>query len=163
MKAISLWQPWASWIAWQLKPVETRPHKRFACLVGQRIAIHAARKWDAAAMCEAQAYLAEIVEAGRTERIESRLATRAAYALGNFVSTAYPSGRIVATAVVTAHRELTSADSQAALCDCEYGRFGLFLSEVREVAFSDPLGRRRPGAQGIFNVEVEAEDLVKSA
>jgi len=46
MKAISLHRPWAQWVALGLKTVETRTHDRFKGLVGQRIAIHAAQKWD---------------------------------------------------------------------------------------------------------------------
>jgi hypothetical protein len=46
MRCISLWQPWAQWVALGWKTIETRSHNRFASLVGQRIAIHAAQKWD---------------------------------------------------------------------------------------------------------------------
>lgn len=44
--AITIMQPWATWIALGLKTVETRSHKRFARLVGKRIAIHAGKKFD---------------------------------------------------------------------------------------------------------------------
>lgn len=44
MYAISLWQPWASFIAAGLKPYETRDWKPPAWLIGKRIAIHAAKK-----------------------------------------------------------------------------------------------------------------------
>lgn len=47
MKTISLWQPHATWIAMKWKTIETRTHARFAGLVGQRVAIHAAKKYDA--------------------------------------------------------------------------------------------------------------------
>jgi len=46
MKAISLWQPWASLIAVGVKPYETRDWAPPAALIGQRIAIHAAKKVD---------------------------------------------------------------------------------------------------------------------
>ena len=42
--AISLWQPWASFIAIGVKPFETRDWPPPAKLIGQRIAIHAAKK-----------------------------------------------------------------------------------------------------------------------
>lgn len=42
MKAISLWQPWASAIPAGLKHFETRSWKPPASMMGQRIAIHAA-------------------------------------------------------------------------------------------------------------------------
>lgn len=44
MKAISLWQPWASLIACGAKPFETRHWAPPRELIGQRIAIHAAKK-----------------------------------------------------------------------------------------------------------------------
>jgi len=46
MKAISLWQPWATWVSLGWKTIETREHDRFKSLIGQRIAIHAAIKVD---------------------------------------------------------------------------------------------------------------------
>lgn len=46
MKAISLWQPWASLIACGAKPFETRHWAPPRELIGQPIAIHAAKKID---------------------------------------------------------------------------------------------------------------------
>jgi ribosomal protein S27E len=46
MKAISLWQPWASLIACGAKPFETRSWAPPRGLIGQTIAIHAAKKID---------------------------------------------------------------------------------------------------------------------
>lgn len=46
MKAISLWQPWASLIACGAKPYETRSWAPPRDLIGQPIAIHAAKKID---------------------------------------------------------------------------------------------------------------------
>lgn len=46
MKAISLWQPWASLIACGAKPYETRSWAPPRELIGQPIAIHAAKKID---------------------------------------------------------------------------------------------------------------------
>ena len=46
MKAISLWQPWASAIAFGLKHYETRSWQPSSKLVGQVIAIHAAKRKD---------------------------------------------------------------------------------------------------------------------
>ena len=46
MKAISLWQPWASLIACGVKPYETRSWAPPRELIGQPIAIHAAKKID---------------------------------------------------------------------------------------------------------------------
>jgi hypothetical protein len=44
MKAITVWQPWASLITWGVKPYEFRSWLAPASLVGQRIAIHAAAR-----------------------------------------------------------------------------------------------------------------------
>jgi activating signal cointegrator 1 len=46
VKAISLWQPWASLIACGMKPYETRHWSPPRELIGQTIAIHAAKKRD---------------------------------------------------------------------------------------------------------------------
>ena len=44
MKAISLWQPWASLIAAGAKTIETRSWAPPKAIIGQRIAIHAAKR-----------------------------------------------------------------------------------------------------------------------
>ena len=43
MKALTIWQPWASLIAEGAKTIETRSWSAPASLIGQRIAIHAAK------------------------------------------------------------------------------------------------------------------------
>ena len=48
MKAITLWQPWASFIAAGIKPYETRDWPPPRWLIGKRIAVHAAKKAVAA-------------------------------------------------------------------------------------------------------------------
>lgn len=46
MKALSLWQPWASLISFKEKWIETRSWKAPQYLIGQRFAIHATLKKD---------------------------------------------------------------------------------------------------------------------
>ena len=46
MKAITLWQPWASLVVYGYKTVEYRTHDRFRHLVGSRVAIHAGQDVD---------------------------------------------------------------------------------------------------------------------
>jgi hypothetical protein len=48
MKAITLWQPWASLVVYGYKTVEYRTHDRFRHLVGSRVAIHAGMQDDPA-------------------------------------------------------------------------------------------------------------------
>ena len=45
MKAISLWQPWATLIAIKAKQIETRSWHPGEGMIGKRIAIHAAKRW----------------------------------------------------------------------------------------------------------------------
>jgi len=48
LKAISLWQPWACLVAFGAKGYETRSWPAPESLIGQRIAIHAAKRWTPA-------------------------------------------------------------------------------------------------------------------
>jgi len=132
MKCITLWQPWATWIALDWKTIETRTHSRFACLVGERIAIHAGRRWDKAAFDLAAPYLTE-------DQIKQ--------------TTDVPSGVVVCTAYVYNHFALSVAHSRYALIECESIRFGLLLSDIR------PLKTLMParGCQGIWNIELPEE------
>lgn len=45
MKALTIWQPWASLIAWPLKSIENRTWEA-PWVLGKRIAIHAGNKFD---------------------------------------------------------------------------------------------------------------------
>ena len=47
MKALTLWRPWA-WALFHGKDVENRTWSPPASMIGQRIAIHAGKKYDAA-------------------------------------------------------------------------------------------------------------------
>ncbi|MHB8272006.1 ASCH domain-containing protein [Bradyrhizobium sp.] len=73
MKAISLWQPWASLIACGAKPFETRHWAPPRELIGQTIAIHAAKKVDkdAAAMATDIMYGQFDNHGGLAERMEA--------------------------------------------------------------------------------------------
>ena len=73
MKAISLWQPWASLIACGAKPYETRHWAPPRDLIGQTIAIHAAKKIDkdAASMATDLMYGQMDDHGGLAERLEA--------------------------------------------------------------------------------------------
>ena len=49
MRALTLWQPWASWIIYADKRFENRPWRPPRQIIGQRIAIHAGRRFDKSA------------------------------------------------------------------------------------------------------------------
>jgi len=140
LPVISLWQPWATWIAWGWKTIETRGHDRFRRLAGMRLAIHAAQHFDHDAMAVAWPYLAEIADGPVAQRVA-------------YPPSYYPKGVIVCTAAVENLGWLSPADSRAALCQCNSSRFGLWLGQVQQ---TPPIKIR--GRQGIFYADVPITD-----
>lgn len=112
---ITLYQPWASWIMWGWKKIETRKHQRFKCLAGRRIAIHAALAFQVEAYYDAHKYLTD-----------EQLTTSKRYT--------HPRGAILGLATVREFRPLNREDSRAALIDCypEYAgqKYGLVLGNI---------------------------------
>lgn len=141
MPCISLWQPWAQFIALGWKTIETRTHSRFASLVGRRIAIHASQTWDKNWQAAAGPWLT----GQQIDQVQ-----------GN-----WPRGTIVCTANVDIHRALNNGDSQAALIDCSVTfpidfdgiphprRYGLYLSHLKPTL---PPFTQITGKQGIFYI-----------
>jgi activating signal cointegrator 1 len=123
MKALSLWQPWASAIAIGVKRIETR---HWPTNYRGPLLIHAAkRKTDVA---------------DEIEDLELDLDL-----------TTLPFGALVAVARLVDCRRtdgLAVSDREAMLGNYSTGRFGWILEDIR--AFSDPIPYR--GAQGLFNV-----------
>lgn len=124
MKAITLHEPWASWIAAGLKTIETRTHDRYKRLIGQRIAIHAGQRFDPDAISEALcAYGPYGTMSGVVQYRISDAAKRTRH------------GEVVCTAHIYAARWLGPGDSVDALITCELGfsiipLFGFFLTDV---------------------------------
>lgn len=132
LPCITLWRPWAGWVALGYKTIETRTHRRFAKLAGQRIGIIAANKHDPQALLLADPWWP--------------MPTMLTAEGGVHVQTG-----LVCTAQVVEHRGLTAPDSRAALIDCgTVERWGLVLEDVRMQ--HDPSIR---GAQGISYEDVE--------
>ena len=138
MRAISLWQPWATFVAMKFKVIETRPHERFRSLVAEKIAIHAALKVDR--LGEWIDYLPLKISLLQAENIETLVKLSR--------------GTIVCTATVMAVRWASNVDfkererwNRQAMCEVG-GKFCLFLEDIK------PLTTRIPfrGRQGIFNV-----------
>lgn len=132
MKAISLWEPWATWVAKGWKTVETRTHSRFRGLQGQRIAIHAANKWDSNALAIAARFLTD-------HQIKYTIALKRSRRYG-----------VICTAFVKVHTFCSPNDAPHALIECDTQRFGLFLQDIHPI--DPPISIR--GWQGIFNVEI---------
>lgn len=127
---ITLWQPWATWIALGWKPIESRNHNAFARLVGHEVGIHAGLRWDDNAMHVAREFLT----------FEQLTQTSTFYGIR---------GQLVAIAKVNEHRRLTWKDSEGALLEVptKPAKWGLFLSDVRAAREPIPL----KGQQGIWS------------
>jgi hypothetical protein len=107
MKAISLWQPWASLVAEGFKKMETRDWPPPRELVGQRIAIHATQKivpW------------LELTPAFR-HRLEAHLGPGIAELWCDRV----PRGAIVCTAILGPVLRVETVVGGWAFCRVEYG------------------------------------------
>ena len=132
ISCLTLWQPWATWIMKGWKTIETRTHDKFSSLAGKTIAIHAGMTYDKEAKYLAWSYMnqdqkmwIELVEKGMIE---------------------IPRGCIVGTVRVEQSRRCKSSDAMKALIECRTGRFGLFLTDIREL--EKPIAAK--GAQGIW-------------
>lgn len=109
MKAISLWQPWASLIACGAKPFETRSWAPPRELIGQTIAIHAAKKIDKGA-----AQFAEELMYGQhsdggfalADKLEASMKGTPDSLMGQFGQALMPIGAVVCTAKLVAAFQL---------------------------------------------------------
>lgn len=109
MKAISLWQPWASLIACGAKPFETRHWAPPPDLIGQTIAIHAAKKIDKGAAQFAEELCYGQHAAGGFEladKLEASMSATPDRLMGIFGAATLPIGCVVATARLDAAFQL---------------------------------------------------------
>jgi hypothetical protein len=143
MKVITLWQPWASFIALGWKTIETRTHDRFKNLKGETIGIHAGNKWDKDWYELTWEYFS----------FEQRRYTIDVYDQFE-VENSNVKGNIICIATVESAGWLFKKDSQKALINCDpkelgFHRFGLCLSDIINIT---PIPVK--GKQGIWNYEV---------
>lgn len=144
LPCISLYEPWASFIMWGWKSIETRTHRRFQSLTGKTIAIHASLKYDHDALQLALPYMT----IGQKAYCYSILSKR--YILVR--------GCVIMTARVVEHRALSPKDSMNAMIDCsEVERFGLILDQVTKLNY--PI--KVEGRQGIFFVNIPDDAIPK--
>jgi len=138
MPAISMWQPWATFVCLGWKTIETRTHERLKSLKGKRIVIHATQKVDESAFMNMY--------------YPKSLSMLDAINLTGFVN--MNRGRLLCTATVAAARWAPNVQfdeheewNKKAMCDVA-GKFCLFLEDI------EPLRERVPfkGRQGIFYV-----------
>ena len=117
MKAISLWQPWASLIACGAKPFETRHWAPPRELIGQRIAIHAAKKIDKGAKAFAEDLMYGQHDPGGFDLADKLAASMKGIPdelMGLFGMAALPIGCVVCTAVLDAAFQLGDKATGAA-------------------------------------------------
>jgi hypothetical protein len=112
VKAISLWQPWASLIACGAKPFETRHWAPPQGLIGQTIAIHAAKKVDrsAIALAEEVYYAHSLGDSDDChEKLEEAILGTPDSMMAKFGPAVFPVGCIVCTARLDAAFQLGDA------------------------------------------------------
>lgn len=125
MFVISMWQPWATWVLWGWKRIETRRHSRQQKLVGHRVGIHAAKFFDESAVATAAPFLTP-QQIGATRSADLAL------------------GALICTVQVTAFRErLSPTDGPAALIECVTPRCGIFLAQPQPLARVVPMRGRQ--------------------
>lgn len=173
MKAISLWQPWASLIACGIKPFETRSWAPPRHLIGQSIAIHAAKKIDRSAAGFAEALSFGGYGHELADKLQATMERTPAALMGRFGRACMPIGCVVCIArldgafqlgeralgaAVPAGRVIARMTSRP-MPDCftvryddfgDYspGRWAWLFTEVRPLNPSAPVR----GAQGIFEL-----------
>lgn len=136
LKCISLWQPWASAMAFGLKKVETRG---WSTNVRGRVGIHAAKRYQKDVL----------INEDERKLFEKDIPLGAIVAVGELTS-------VVSTSVAREWFSLTTGElSEMQWGDYSYGRFAWRFINVRRLI--------RPiacaGRQGFFNVEVTDKQL----
>lgn len=162
MPAISLWNPWAFFVAKGFKKIETRswhPPSKFV-LSGTRIAIHAAKSWtrDVRDVCRQLALRECLPEAVNADLHKGQ------FLLGNGcilatcrIAEVLPTERVriyPQTLGAVGLKEITAREG--ALGDFRPGRFAWVLDDVQELQSWVPVA----GRQGFFNVTFEQGDTL---
>lgn len=133
---ITLYQPWASWVVWGWKPIETREHYRFNCLQHRRILIHAGLTTDKADCAVNNPYLTAEQNAMRDNM---------------------PNGFILGSAYVKDTKILYAEDSKEALIDCSNTqRYGLLLTDIKPL--DAPI--KESGSMGIWYYDLANKQKV---
>lgn len=131
MKALTVYQPWASLIVHGKKRIENRVWKPFRNLIGKRIAIHAGKTWDEA--FPSADYLDELEGIHADYRVAG--------------IEAFPFGAILGTALVVGWADSVAKvpmDQHRWFC----GPIGWILGDVKAL----PAPIRCRGSQGLWDV-----------
>jgi hypothetical protein len=138
LPAITLYQPWATWIMRGWKTIETRTHNRFVSLKDKTILIHAGKTTEVSEAIVKNPYLTKEELIFNPQEIIN--------------------GHIIGQVDVIDFRELGWKDSYEALIDCEFTqRYGLFLR--KPVLFESPI--KVDGSMGIWYFDMQTLQKVK--
>ena len=144
MKAITLWQPWASFIAIGVKPYEIRDWKPPRWLIGKRIAIHAAKKRVATDEVKwAAGWGATDLPLGA---VVCTAILSGAYQCGAVISRVPPAVRIVDEVIGSAPADYVIVDD---LGDYSERRWAWHLTDIEPLIPAKPAS----GSQGFWNWE----------
>jgi hypothetical protein len=148
MRAITLWQPYASLIAAGVKHYETRGWKPPQAMIGKRIAIHAALRDADDLLKGAKRLPSEVVEVIGNALLSAGFGEVEALENWNRL----PRGAVVATAIIDiVHRaediRSTLSAEELAVGDWDDGRFGWLLRDVQQLTTPIPA----KGFQRIWN------------
>lgn len=151
MKALSLWQPYASLIAAGVKPFETRDWAPPWHTIGKRIAIHAAKrrpKRDELTILESIG-LDRVLGSGGPADLPYGAIVCTAVLRGAYQTAGWDHGngaRVGAVAGPTPPRDTIPTDAWG---DYSPGRWCWHLVEIRRVALPVPI----VGRQGLFEID----------
>lgn len=145
MKAISLWQPWASAIFADVKHFETRHWKMPMSLAGVKVAIHASKRDTP----EIVADFDRLVRAGRPENYGAFLALR--YERFRDLPLGYILGTVVFSESVPTNGGIEWSEAERDWGNYASGRFAWPIVKGSVERFQDPVPFT--GKQGFFNWE----------
>lgn len=135
--AITLYQPWATWIMREWKLIETRTHSKFCFLKGKTILIHAGKTTDESAKNNSYLTREQIL-----------------YKPNEIIN-----GHILGSVYVHDFKQLNDSHSKDSLIDCgSVKRFGLFLSNVQKFYVPIPA----IGEMGVWYYDVVKQMKVKN-
>ncbi len=146
MKALPLWQPWASLVAIEAKRIETRHWAAPRALIGQRIAIHATKTDRELSVCWTEPFVRVLAAARAAGRLPAGIGGQG-----------LPLGALIATAIIDRCDRMTTESclelldrdpDEFAFGHHEAGRFAWVLRDVQRLPSPVPF----TGRQGIFDV-----------
>lgn len=149
MKGLSLWQPWASLVAWREKAIETRP---WGTSYRGPIAIHATQLFprDAIELCHQEPFRFALKAAGVVQPAD--LPRGAIVAVARLVDILATGGADPRATDPWPRRWVQDLSGQErAFGDFSCHRYGWFLEDVR--ALPEPILCR--GAQGLWSVPAD--------